>query len=89
MGRAPWRLGGCREVQRDQLAQTRQADRDRMMTDADNATIAVTCTRNPCRRYDPITVRITYQADIWAPIGPFKLVKADHSATRLAEKDDQ
>ena len=60
-----------------------------MMTDAGNATITVTCTRNPCRRYDPITVRITYQADIWAPIGPFKLVKADHSATRLAEKDDQ
>jgi hypothetical protein len=60
-----------------------------MMTDASNATITVTCTRNPCRRYDAITIRITYQADIWAPIGPFKLVKADHSATRLAEKDDQ
>ena len=60
-----------------------------MMTEASNATITVTCTRTPCRRYDAITVRITYQADIWAPIGPFKLVKADHSATRLAEKDDQ
>jgi Flp pilus assembly protein TadG len=60
-----------------------------MLTEASNATITVTCTRNSCRRYDPITVRITYQADIWAPIGPFKLVKADHSATRLAEKDDQ
>jgi hypothetical protein len=60
-----------------------------MMTEASNATITVTCTRTPCRRYDPITVGITYQADIWAPIGPFKLVKADHSATRLAEKDEQ
>ena len=60
-----------------------------MMTDASNAAITVTCARNPCRRYDPITVRLTYQADIWAPIGPFTLVKADLTATRLAEKDDQ
>jgi Flp pilus assembly protein TadG len=60
-----------------------------MTTSADNATITVMCVRTPCRRYDPITVRITYQADIWAPIGPFRLAKADHKATRLAEKDRQ
>ena len=60
-----------------------------MVTSANNATITVTCARNPCRRYDPITVRITYQTAIWAPIGPFKLVKADLNATRLAEKDRQ
>ena len=60
-----------------------------MTTSADNASITVTCARNPCRRYDAITVRITYQANIWAPIGPFKLVKADQKATRLTEKDRQ
>jgi Flp pilus assembly protein TadG len=60
-----------------------------MVTSATNASITVTCARNPCRRYDAITVRITYQADIWAPFGPFKLVKADLKATRLAEKDRQ
>jgi len=58
-------------------------------THADNASITVACARNPCRRYDAITVRITYQTGIWAPIGPFKLVKADLKATRLAEKDRQ
>jgi hypothetical protein len=60
-----------------------------MVTSANNATITVTCVRNPCRRYDAITVRITYQSGIWAPIGPFKLVRADLKATRLAEKDRQ
>ncbi len=60
-----------------------------MVTSADNASITVACARNPCRRYDAITVRITYQTGIWAPIGPFKLVKADLKATRLAEKDRQ
>ena len=50
---------------------------------------SVTYARNPCRSYDAITVRITYQTSIWAPIGPFKLVKADLKATRLAEKDRQ
>lgn len=60
-----------------------------MLTDSRNATISVACARTPCRRYDPITVRITYQAGIWAPIGPFQVVSADLSATRLAEKDGQ
>ena len=60
-----------------------------MVTSANNATITVTCARNPCRRYDAITVRITYQAGIWAPIGPFRLVNADLKAARLAEKDRQ
>jgi Flp pilus assembly protein TadG len=60
-----------------------------MVTSANNATITVTCVRNPCRRYDAITVRITYQTGIWAPLGPFKLVKADLKAIRLAEKDRQ
>jgi TadE-like protein len=60
-----------------------------MVTNSSKATITVSCARTPCRRYDPITVRITYQDAIWAPIGPFRLAKADLSATRLAEKDAQ
>jgi TadE-like protein len=60
-----------------------------MMTDSRNATITVACARTPCRRYDPITVRIQYQDEIWAPIGPFTTVSADLSATRLSEKDGQ
>ena len=60
-----------------------------MVTDSTKATITVSCARTPCRRYDPITVRITYQDAIWAPIGSFQWAKADLSATRLAEKDAQ
>jgi TadE-like protein len=72
------------------IAETARAILDSgMVTSANNATITVTCARNPCRRYDSITVRITYQAAIWAPIGPFKLANTDLKATRLAEKDRQ
>ena len=60
-----------------------------MVTDSSKATITVSCARTPCRRYDAITVRITYQDAIWAPIGPFQVAHADLSATRLAEKDSQ
>jgi hypothetical protein len=60
-----------------------------MVTDSSKAAITVSCARTPCRRYDAITARITYQDAIWAPLGPFQLAKADLSATRLAEKDSQ
>ena len=60
-----------------------------MVTDATRATITVSCARTPCRRYDPITVRITYQDAVWAPLGPFQLARAVVRATRLAEKDAQ
>ena len=61
-----------------------------MVTDSDKATITVTCARRPCRRYDPITVRIQYQDSVWAPVpGLFSQVTANLSATRLAEKDGQ
>lgn len=60
-----------------------------MMTDARQATITVSCAGSPCRRYSPITVRITYQGELWAPIGPFTAVGADISATRASEKDGQ
>lgn len=61
-----------------------------MVTDSRKATITVTCARTPCRRYDPITVRIQYHDRVWAPFpGVFTDVTADLSATRLAEKDSQ
>jgi Flp pilus assembly protein TadG len=60
-----------------------------MMTDAAHATITVSCARTPCRRYDPITVRITYEQELWAPIGPFSVTRADIQAVRAAEKDSQ
>jgi Flp pilus assembly protein TadG len=61
-----------------------------MATDSRKATITVSCARTPCRRYDPITVRITYREAVWAPFpGVFAEATADLSATRLAEKDAQ
>lgn len=60
-----------------------------MITSASKATISVSCAHTPCRRYDPITVRLAYQDTVWVPIGPFKLVEPNLSATRLAEKDAQ
>ena len=61
-----------------------------MVTTSANATITVTCTGTPCRRYDPISVRIQYKDDVWAPFpGVFREVTADLSAVRLAEKDRQ
>jgi hypothetical protein len=60
-----------------------------MATSASKATISVMCAHTPCRRYDPISVRLAYQDTVWAPIGPFQSVHTDLSATRLAEKDAQ
>lgn len=61
-----------------------------MVTTPANATITVTCARTPCRRYDPITVRIQYRDAVWAPVpGVFREVVVDLSATRLAEQDRQ
>ena len=60
-----------------------------MVTSASKATISVTCAHTPCRRYDPITVRLAYQDTVWVPIGPFEPISINRSATRLAEKDAQ
>jgi Flp pilus assembly protein TadG len=66
-----------------------------MGTSAAQATITVTCRDASdrvvaqCRRYDAITVRIQYEDTPWAPIGPFDRVRADISATRAAERDQQ
>jgi hypothetical protein len=64
-------------------------------TSAAHASIQVACRdaegRTParCRRYDAITVRIRYEDELWAPIGVLDRVRADVSATRAAEQDQQ
>lgn len=58
-------------------------------THAQQAQISITCATQPCRRYEAITVRIRYDDELWTPIGPFTRVRADVSATRTAEKDQQ
>lgn len=59
-------------------------------TAAADATVTVRCPRTPCRRYDPVTVAVTYQGTFWAPIpGLFDTFTARASATRAAERDAQ
>jgi len=53
------------------------------------ATISARCAANPCRRYSPITVRITYHGALWTPIPGLSEVTVDRSAVRTAEKDAQ
>lgn len=55
-----------------------------------NATVRVACEREPCRRYDPITVDVTYRGGFWAPLPPlFNEFSVRASATRAAERDQQ
>lgn len=55
-----------------------------------NATLRVACLRQPCRRYDPITVEVTYRGGFWAPLPPlFEQFSVRASATRAAERDQQ
>ena len=53
-------------------------------------TIQVACSTNPCRRYSPITVTITYSDKVWAPMPwvytEFTVVR---KAVRAAEQDQQ
>lgn len=65
-------------------------------TNPERATIAVVCRNQSgqvvaqCRRYYPITVTIAYNDLPWAPIPPlFTEVRAQISATRVAEQDQQ
>ncbi len=57
-----------------------------------NSEVLISCPRQPCRRYDPITVEVRYRAALWMPVallpfGDTVLVRA--SATRAAERDQQ
>jgi Flp pilus assembly protein TadG len=59
-------------------------------TDASGASIAVSCTRTPCRRYDPITVQVLYSGDLWVPVpGLMDRFTVQAEATRAAERDSQ
>jgi Flp pilus assembly protein TadG len=59
-------------------------------TEATNAIIAVSCTRTPCRRYDPITVRVSYAGELWVPVpGLMDRFTVQAEATRAAERDSQ
>lgn len=59
-------------------------------TSADDATVVMACTRTPCRRYDPITVSITYEGSFWTPLPPlFDRFTLRAEATRAAERDEQ
>ncbi len=63
---------------------------DGVGTDAANALIAVRCTRTPCRRYDPITVQVSYAGDLWVPLPGFlNHFSVQAEATRAAERDSQ
>ena len=53
------------------------------------ANIQVACQRNPCRRYDPITVTIRYQSEFWAPIPGLSRFSLSANATRASERDRQ
>lgn len=66
-------------------------------TDYQRATVTVSCRNprsgspaNPCRRYYPITVTITYAGAFWAPLPPlFTSFTVGATATRAAERDQQ
>lgn len=59
-------------------------------TDFANAQVSVACEREPCRRYDPITVRVVYRGGFWAPLPPlFSEFSVSAAATRAAERDQQ
>jgi len=59
-------------------------------TDYANAAVSVDCARRPCRRYDPITVRVVYHGGFWTPLPPlFNEFTVSAEATRAAERDQQ
>lgn len=59
-------------------------------TRAADATVAVSCASDPCRRYDPVTVSVDYAGAFWTPLPPLFTEFAVHAAaTRAAERDQQ
>jgi Flp pilus assembly protein TadG len=54
-----------------------------------SATVTVHCAKQPCRRYDAITVAVRYQGHFWAPFPGFNVFQVSASATRAAERDRQ
>lgn len=58
-------------------------------TRPEHAEVAVRCRRSPCRRYDPITVAVTYAGRFWTPLPGFTTFTVAAEATRAAERDQQ
>lgn len=59
-------------------------------TRASEAEVTVACDNSPCRRYDPVTVTVTYRGSFWAPLPPlFTNFGARAVATRASERDQQ
>jgi Flp pilus assembly protein TadG len=59
-------------------------------TRAAEAEVTVVCEHAPCRRYDPVTVTVSYRGAFWAPLPPlFTAFGANATATRAAERDQQ
>lgn len=59
-------------------------------TAASDASVTVVCDRAPCRRYDAITVNVTYTGAFWTPLPPlFTEFTVRAEATRAAERDQQ
>lgn len=56
-------------------------------TRADRATVTVTCSARPCRRYSLITVRIDYRDAFWVPIEPFVALSLRAQVIRIVERD--
>jgi Flp pilus assembly protein TadG len=59
-------------------------------TRASEGAVVTVCEQSPCRRYDPVTVTVSYQSTFWAPLPPlFTDFGISAVATRAAERDQQ
>jgi hypothetical protein len=59
-------------------------------TVSDRATVQASCANTPCRRYDPVTVQVTYQDAYWTPVVPgMTSFTIQAQAVRASERDEQ
>lgn len=59
-------------------------------TVSDRATVQASCASTPCRRYDPVTVQVTYQGAYWTPVVPgMTTFTIQAEAVRASERDEQ
>lgn len=54
------------------------------------ATVQASCAGSPCRRYDPVTVAVSYQGRYWTPVIPgMETFTIQAQAVRASERDQQ
>ncbi len=59
-------------------------------TVAERAAVQVSCASSPCRRYDPVTVQVTYQGSYWTPVVPgMNNFTIQVQTVRASERDEQ